>query len=75
MMAPNQSMELYSIFDLVKAENERANLLQNLTECILCPLENEDFITDSLKLKLFAENTVFFHWSKDGSGKRDCHQS
>lgn len=62
-------MELYSIFIPVKAENERANLLQNLTEYMFCPLENEDFITDCLKLKLFVEDTVFFHWSKDRSGK------
>ena len=59
MMALNQTVQLYSVFVPVKAENERANLLQNLTECVFCPLENEDFITDSLKVKLFAEGNVF----------------
>lgn len=67
-------MELFSAFGPVKAENEKAHLLQSSEECIFCHLEMEGFITVSLKLKPFAEHPAFSHWSADGSGKRDCHQ-
>lgn len=40
-------------------------MLQNLPECIFCPLENEDFVTDSLKLKL-EKIECFFTGVKTG---------
>lgn len=67
-------MKLFSIFGPVKAENEKANLLQNSEECVFCHLEAQGFIAVSLKLKPFAEYPVFCHWSADGSGKKDCCQ-
>lgn len=73
-MALNQTVELFSGFGPVKAENEKANLLQSFEEHIFCHLETEGFVTVSLKLEPFAEHLAFSHWTADGSRKRDCNQ-